>query len=272
MLGTKRRAPSTLERESSTPASSKRLKPNHPHQPPLATDQRGSTTGTWLTPIWNSLKSLVGATPTTQSGESETTRRVSSSLHVTHAPLSLAITPHSSKSTRRNDSNRSRQKPLSQNRVATVLPLSSSTPFGRIHDDWIWQTMNAKQRGQPAPPEPAIVRELRARMERQTLLERQAGVNARNHNRASSNGGEGQTSGTYQRKKPMGSKEVRFPGSSVLSPFFHCQRKLGSTLLTNSIESPQSTSTDRTHLSSITNPYPRILTVPFSRFRLFVRK
>ncbi|GAA5873467.1 hypothetical protein JCM16303_001134 [Sporobolomyces ruberrimus] len=195
MLGTKRRAPSTLERDSSTPASSKRLKPNHPHQPLQAPDQRGSTTGTWLTPIWNSLKSLVGATPTTQS----------------------AITPHSSRSTRRNDSNRSRQKPLSQNRVAPVLPPSSSTPFGRIHDDWIWQTMNAKQRGQPAPPEPAIVRELRARMERQTLLERQAGVNARNHNRASSNGGESQTSTTYQRKKPMGSKEnpLHQPPSTV---------------------------------------------------------
>ncbi|GAA5960418.1 hypothetical protein JCM3765_007505 [Sporobolomyces pararoseus] len=179
MLGSKRPA-STLEPESATPTGSKRFKTNrHQSQADQAPQPStaASTAGSWFGPILKWSKTLLNGSPSAQPALNIAERTVS----VNNA----------------NGSGRSRQKPLLQRSIPP--PPSFKSP----NDAWIWETMTARQRGVPPPVNPRVLEELG--MSREGASRERNGsafsTSALNGNRSA------KTTGGYQRKKPMGSKE-----------------------------------------------------------------
>ncbi|GAA6008627.1 hypothetical protein JCM11491_003374 [Sporobolomyces phaffii] len=182
MLGTKRPARSTLEPESTSPSHSKRFKSSHdpPLEPARPHAPATASADSWLTPLLNTVKSWIGAPQPAQPAASQASR----------------FRPTKPRAT----SNRSRQKPVQQRSAAPTA--SPFVAFKDPNDAWIWQTMTAKQRGQPLPPHPesSVIREVRLRQEK--LL---ASMQRGGKNNSSATGGS--VAGGYQRKKPMGSRE-----------------------------------------------------------------
>ncbi|GAA6062993.1 hypothetical protein JCM10212_004975 [Sporobolomyces blumeae] len=100
-------------------------------------------------------------------------------------------------------SSRSRQRPRE--------PLASSASHHAdqaVHDEWIWQKMTAMQRGEPDPPTPTDVREIRAREQADTLARLSNGSNAGRRFGSGNGTARGAQGGAYVKKKPMGSRET----------------------------------------------------------------
>ncbi|GAA5924207.1 SUMO protease ULP1 [Sporobolomyces koalae] len=238
MLGTKRPASSTLEASAQSPSSAKRLKPNSPasqHLVPLDADS-APTASRWFAPVWNTVKSLIGSSTSASNGPTPSAPRTGS---------------------------RSRQRPRQENHHPAAPALG---PFKDLSDAWIWQTMNAKQRGQPPPPEPSALRDLRERIERQRQLQNVTKVNGKFFTGTGDEIG-ATAEGAYQRKKPMGSRENTLVPSSrprrLPTPeFLQCARSVDDSDIASHSSETETKRAQRALYNFVTRELPTLALLP----------